>query len=91
MNNEIDVLKKIEDLTARLNEIFGKKGRHIFGRYPLTFAILIFFGVIMVTEGVKELLKEITFFQDKPFVMLLVGILILVITGTLYKKLNKEE
>ena len=25
MNNEIDVLKKIEDLTARLNEIFGKE------------------------------------------------------------------
>ena len=51
MNNEIDVLKKIEDLTARLNEIFGKKGRHIFGRYPLTFAILIFFGVIMGYMG----------------------------------------
>jgi len=91
MKEEIDLLKKVEDLTARLNQIFGKKGRYVFGRYPLTFALLIVFGVVMVTEGVKELLREIEFFKNKPFTMLLIGLLILVITGTLYKKLNKGE
>ena len=88
---EIDLLKKVEELTARLNQLFAEKSKNVFGRYPLTFALLIFFGVMMVTEGIKELLREITFFQDKPFTMLFFGILILVITGTLYKKLNKGE
>lgn len=88
---EIDLLKKVEELTARLNKMFGEKGTNVFIRYPLTFALLIFFGVLMVTEGLKEIIKEITFFQDKPFVMLIIGLFILAITGTLYKKLNKGE
>lgn len=88
---EIDLLKKVEELTARLNKMFGEKGTNVFIRYPLTFALLIFFGVLMVTEGLKEIIKEITFFQDKPFTMLIIGLFILAITGTLYKKLNKGE
>ena len=43
MKDEIDILKKIEDLTARLNQIFSEKGKNVFERYPLTFALLIFF------------------------------------------------
>ncbi|MEI7765538.1 MAG: hypothetical protein WCI93_03055 [bacterium] len=91
MKDEIDILKKIEDLTARLNQIFSEKGKNVFERYPLTFALLIFFGVVMVTDGVKDLLQEIPIFKNSPVVMLVAGILVLVVTGTLYKKLNKGE
>jgi len=89
MPQEIDVLKKIEELTAKINDNFGEKGKHFFVRYPLTFAILIVFGVTMVTEGVKRLLLEIPFFQNNRLSMLLFGLLILAITGTLYTKLKK--
>ena len=88
MKEDIDLLKRVEELTAKLNQIFGERGRHFFVRYPLTFAILIVFGVTMVTEGMKLMLLEVPFFHDKPFMMLLAGILVLVITGTLYKKLK---
>ena len=91
MKDEIDILKKLEDLTAQLNHIFSKKGRHVFARYPLTFALLIVFGVIMVTDGIKDLLREIPIFKENPSIMLVGGLLVLVITGTLYKKLNKGE
>ncbi len=91
MKDNIDLLKKVEDLTARMNQIFGEKGRGVFGRYPLTFAILIFFGVIMITDGMKELIKKIPFLKESPFLMLAIGIMILIITGSLYKKLNKGE
>ena len=86
---EIDVLKKVEDLTAKINQLFSEKGKNVFSRYPLLFALLIVFGVTMVTQGIKDLLSEISFFQDKPLTMLLIGLLILIITGTLYKKLEK--
>ncbi len=89
MNNEVDLLRKVEELTAKLNQVFGEKGRHFFVRYPLTFAILIVFGVVMVTEGIKLWLLEIPFFKDKPYMMLLGGLLVLIITGSLYKKLRK--
>ena len=88
---EIDLLKRFEELTAELNKTFSKRGKNVFGRYPLTFALLIFFGVVMVTEGIKDLLKEIPFFENNPWVMFSFGLLILIITGSVYKKLNKGE
>ena len=89
MEEKIDILKKIEELTARVNQIFGEKSRNVFSRYPLTFALLILFGVTMVTQGIKDLLLEVPLFQNKPFIMLLAGLIVLAITGTLYKKLKK--
>ena len=86
---EIDILKKLEDLTARINQLFSEKGKNVFSRYPLLFALLIVFGVTMVTEGMKDLLSKVALFQNSPLVMLLMGLLVLIITGTLYKKLEK--
>jgi len=86
---ELDLLKKIEELTARINQVFSAKGKPVFSRYPLTFALLVVFGVTMVSSGIKELLAEIPFLQNQPFTMLALGLIVLIITGTLYKKLDK--
>jgi len=86
---QIDLLKKVEALTAKLNETFGKKAKSVFSEYPLTFALLVVFGATMVSQGIKDLLLEITFLKNQPLIMLFTGIIILVITGTLYKKLKK--
>jgi len=87
--NEIDLLKQVEELTAKLNQLFSEKGRMVFSRYPLTFALLVVFGVTMVTQAVKDLLIKIPFLKNEPIIMLVMGILILIFTGTLYKKLKK--
>lgn len=86
---EIDLLKKVEELTARLNQSFSERGKQVFSRYPLTFALLVVFGVTMVSQGVKDLLLSISFLKNEPWIMLLTGIIVLLITGTLYRKLNK--
>lgn len=86
---ELDILKRVEDMTIKINQLFNEKGKSVFSRYPLTFAILIVFGVTMVTEGMKGLLSEIVFFQSNPLIMFIVGLFILIITGTVYKKLGK--
>lgn len=86
---QIDLLKKVEELTSKLNNLFNEKGKSVFSRYPLTFALLVVFGVSMVSVGIKDLLYEIHFLQNQPFMMLLLGIIVLIITGTLYKKLDK--
>ena len=48
--DQIDILKKLEDLTAKINQLFSEKGRNVFSRYPLLFALLIVFGVTMVRK-----------------------------------------
>lgn len=87
--DQIDLLKKIEELTAQLNKLFSERGRAVFNRYPLSFALLVVFGATMVSQGIKDLLLKWDFFKNQPLYMLLFGIVILVVTGTLYKKLQK--
>ncbi len=89
-NHNLDLLKRFEDFTSNINEIFKARTRSVFARYPLTFALLIVFGVTMVSEGVKEILIHIGFLKDRPWVMLVGGIVVLIFTGTLYKKLDKS-
>lgn len=85
----LDLLKKVEDLTSKTNELFRERTRSVFSRYPLTFALLIVFGVTMVTEGAKQILAQVGFLAGKPWFMLAFGIAVLVFTGTLYKRLGR--
>ena len=89
--DEWDIIKRVEELTSRINDIFGKKTRPFLTRYPLLFTMLVIFGAVMISEGMKELVSEISFLHDHPFVMMLVGILVLIVTGTLYKKLKNKD
>ena len=87
----LDILHHMEDLTEQVNDMMVTTTKPAFRRYPLTFAILVLFGVVAVTEGAKGVLEEFSPFANHPWYMLITGLFVLVITGTLYKKLNKEK
>jgi len=87
--HQLDILKQVETLTERVNKLISEKGKSAFSRYPLTFALLALVGAIMLSEGIKAILKDVGFIQASPWYGLLIGLLILVFTGTLYKKLDK--
>ncbi len=90
MNTEqLDPLKKVEEITSKANKVFAKKGRSVFEKYPLTFALLVIVGATLMSQGIKELLIQTPLFKDHPFIMFVVGVTILVLTGSLYKKLDK--
>jgi hypothetical protein len=86
---ELDILKNIEHLTERINGMMAKKGESAFRRYPLTFTMLVLFGVIAVSEGVKGVFDDLGIFAGHPWWLLILGLVILMVTGTLYKKLDK--
>lgn len=94
MNNDekgkldIDVLRRLEDLSNKLNSVMAERAGSALSKYPLTFALLVLFGVVAVSEGVKGVLETFNF-SHSPWILLCVGLLILVITGQLYKKLDK--
>ncbi len=85
----MDLLKHIESITENINEAVNQRGQFIFRRYPLTFALLILFGVVAVSEGVKGILAQFGILEGNPWELLLIGLAILIFTGTLYKKLDK--
>ena len=85
-----DPLLEIEKETQSINGYMHRQNRSIFGRYPTLFSLLSTFGVVSVLYGFDEILNEIPFMHDHPFIPLIGGILILVGTGSLYKRLEKK-
>lgn len=85
----VDVLKHIENLSNKINELMKPKAHSILRRYPITFGILILFGVIALHEGLKGILEKYGLLEMNPWSLLIIGILILIVTGTIYKKLDK--
>ncbi len=85
----LDILKHIEDLSNKVNKIMASRARIIFHRYPITFGLLILVGVTALHEGLKGLMKDLGLLSISPWYLLIFGLVILIITGTLYKKLDK--
>ncbi len=85
----LDILKHVESLSNQINNFMAVKTRSVFRRYPLTFILLILVGVVAVSEGVKDIITHISFFDGHPWRLLIVGFVVLIATGTLYRKLDK--
>ena len=58
-----------------------------FGHFPLLFTMLGAFGLVATLYGFERLIDKLDFLADNPFILLGIGVLTLVLTGTLYKKL----
>ncbi|MBI2589097.1 hypothetical protein HYW35_02760 [Candidatus Saccharibacteria bacterium] len=58
-----------------------------FGRFPLLFTLLGAFGLVATFYGFERIIDKITFFANHPFLLLGAGLLLLILTGSLYKKL----
>ncbi len=93
MKNEdnigVDVLKHLENISNKINRTMEPHAKNVLLRYPVTFSLLILSGVIALHEGLKGVLKNMGLLELDPVYLLIVGLIILAITGTLYKKLDK--
>ncbi len=58
-----------------------------FTRFPLLFTLLGALGVVATFYGFERLIDKIDLLADNPFILLASGVLILIFTGSLYKKL----
>jgi heme/copper-type cytochrome/quinol oxidase subunit 4 len=92
MNNNfenLDVLKKAEKLVEETNNKVSQKKRSLMRRYPISFSLLIVFGVVAVHDGIKGLIEEFGF-TSHPVMLLVVGIIVLVFTGAIFKDFDVE-
>lgn len=92
INMEIsgDILKHIEELTDRVEKTIRSFGKPVFRRYPVTFTLLGIFGFVSVQAGLLGIIERIAFLHENPIALLFFGIIILIITGTLYKWLQNK-
>ncbi|HEX9594531.1 MAG TPA: hypothetical protein VF996_00110 [Candidatus Saccharimonadales bacterium] len=88
MNNKIS--KEAAVLGAKEKELVGqiiKRKRAVFERFPLVFTLLGSFGLVATFYGFERLIDS-TALADSPWLLLGTGVLTLIVTGSLYKKLQ---
>ncbi len=88
---EKDLLEKIERMVQEIHDKAGNYTQPVLRRYPLLFTFLVTFGVAAVLYGFELWANKIALFNDHPLVLMLIGVLVLIFTGTLYKTLRKVD
>lgn len=62
--------------------------KHVLKRFPILFLLLGTFGFVATYVGIELLLLQYSLFMEKPWILLIIGLATLIITGTLYKRLG---
>lgn len=74
---EKDLIQKLEDRRERL-----------INHFPLWTALVATFGVVMIFYGFEKLIDRVPLLANNPWILLVTGLVVLIATGTAYKKLN---
>lgn len=88
---EKDPIQEVERILKELNDRAGSYTRPVLNRYPLLFAFLLTFSVAAILHGFELVTDEIPFLKENPMYLIILGSFLLFITGTLYKKLEKDS
>ncbi len=85
MNNPLSqVRQKEEQVLHNLNQTRQSAVQ----RFPLLFTMLGAFGLVATFYGFEGIIDRIDLFTNNPVILLIVGVVALMVTGTLYKKLG---
>lgn len=80
--------KTVEKVEREAEVLLRPVHRTVFSRFPILFTLLVTFGVSTTFLAFEKLVSQFVFLNEHPLVMLSIGIGVLTITGTLYKKLG---
>lgn len=87
----VDPILQTEKIVKETHDGAGKYTRPILHRYPLLFSVLIFFGAAAVLDGFEMLTEQMVVFQEHPSYLISAGLVVLFLTGMLYKVLARNE
>ncbi len=57
-------------------------------RFPLIFGLTATFGLVSVLYGFEKIIDKVDLFVNNPWILLVTGIVLLLVTGAAYRKLN---
>jgi len=78
----------VQHMGNEVDAMISPVRKSAFARFPTLFLLLVTFGVAATFLGSELLLKQIPYVYDHPWLMLSIGVGVLALTGTLYKKLG---
>lgn len=89
INNEVDqVVKTVEGAGKQFGKIVQPIRHTAFRRFPTLFALLTTFGFAATLYGMEGVITRTPWLFERPWLMILFGVGILILTGRLHKKLD---
>lgn len=89
LNKVIDTVEDtVNGVEKEVDTLMKPVRKTVLQRFPILFLLAVTFGVVSVMFGFEKILTEIQFLNDRPLLILTMGIFVLIGTGTLYKKLG---
>lgn len=79
--------KRVTEIPRPVVSKLAARRNNSFSRFPLLFTLLGTFGLVATLYGFERLIDKSDFLSDNPFILLGMGLLTLILTGSLYKKL----
>ena len=83
-----DVSEVVKRTESKVEEVVAPVRQRVLKRFPIVFLLLVTFGVTATVTGMERLLLQFDILQTHPSVVLVIGLVILILTGTLYKRLG---
>ncbi|HIA92108.1 TPA: hypothetical protein EYO12_03265 [Candidatus Saccharibacteria bacterium] len=81
-------LKALLDTEKAVSEKIKGTKESAFDRFPIVFTLLGVFGLVATLYGFEGLIDKVDLFRDNPLILLGVGLGALILTGSLYDRLN---
>lgn len=81
-------LMPFTDAEERFIEKMVEKRDNAELKFPLPTALAATFGFVSVLYGFEKMIDNVELFAENPVILLVTGLIILGITGSVYKKLN---
>lgn len=78
----------VDGVERRVGSFVAPMRKSAFERFPTLFTLLATLGVVATMRGLDLLLQAVPRIYNSPLLILTIGIGILIVTGTLYKKLG---
>lgn len=91
MPTKINTKVRLEQLTVQEEKIIRllrEERRLVRERFPLVYALVATVGFVSVLAGLNKIIDRIDFFNNYPLALIGLGVLILALTGAIYKKLG---
>lgn len=77
------------DIPEVVHKAFRRHRKTAFERHPFLFSTLGLLGLVATWQGFDEIIERIQFFETYPSALMGLGLLLLLLTGRLYRHLDQ--
>jgi uncharacterized membrane protein len=88
--NEKDLKKRLIEMERSIvnfEHLLKKRRNSTIKKFPTTFLFLSTFGLVCMLYGLEKIIDTTPLLSHNPFILVVVGVAVLILTGALYRKL----